>query len=787
MLFNYCTTDNLFNLNHIIIIGWLALIFAPFKRISKYLIVFPALFLSVVYILIIFRTLFFRDENSAPLHFFHLSDWKSLLTDEFMIIGTTYHFRIMDLCVARWMVYDFYTGYTFAYKAKMTSGGTYQVDKSWTFGRILFTVILLMTYMVGPFGFFLYNIAKYTFLKKYRTDVRISITSDDGFIENSHENQLQSQQLTPHAVRFGDKLPEPLCTIYYFVLGIIGLITLFTVVLPSYIVLIIYCRIVYKAPSSSSNQPITDLKSTSPKKIPEFVRNVTANMRLSLITTSVDKRKFIWYLKLVLLQFSTFIEYLSNSSQPVYLFKSLEDYFNKVYEVPYFVLGNGLAVNSYKLVKRYIQDIPTRKDCELLAWEVSLSLKTFCNFTTIFLSTDDPDMKLGRDIIIKWLHAFPHNLHNKDFQTQVQLSRIVPRQTDEKPKEDIVYQAVGEVMFFLATGGELTKTERSAFIDCVTNPSIFFPNWFNFLLNGHYFERKNLNSYYTLLQAFSRYQDGVALRAAFIAAENKKSKEEVLKFITVVFCVAGSPAPAKLAFTVIDRLWTDKETNVPLFKKNPHNFIKECARLDKVVPTVNVLATNEIANEIENSFKNKNKNITIPENTPIHCSIVNANRDETIFQNPDQFLPDRSDLNKLIVWNGVEEDIINPDKSKRPIRYCPGHDLAIDLIQYVAERFLPIISDTDEQRTITTEQTGQLSNFCETLTERSVLNPLPQDDCNLHLSKELPFSTSWLEPVGSNSFWTHILITLLIVSRNIFLCLHLVIALEIDYEFLLFC
>jgi cytochrome P450 len=279
----------------------------------------------------------------------------------------------------------------------------------------------------------------------------------------------------------------------------------------------------------------------------------------------------------------------------------------------------------------------------------------------------------------------------------------------------------------------------------------------------------------------------VALRAAFIAAENKKSKEEVLKFITVVFCVAGSPAPAKLAFTVIDRLWTDKETNVPLFKKNPHNFIKECARLDKVVPTVNVLATNEIANEIENSFKNKNKNITIPENTPIHCSIVNANRDETIFQNPDQFLPDRSDLNKLIVWNGVEEDIINPDKSKRPIRYCPGHDLAIDLIQYVAERFLPIISDTDEQRTITTEQTGQLSNFCETLTERSVLNPLPQDDCNLHLSKELPFSTSWLEPVGSNSFWTHILITLLIVSRNIFLCLHLVIALEIDYEFLLFC
>jgi cytochrome P450 len=51
---------------------------------------------------------------------------------------------------------------------------------------------------------------------------------------------------------------------------------------------------------------------------------------------------------------------------------------------------------------------------------------------------------------------------------------------------------------------------------------------------------------------------------------------------------------------------------------------KECARLDKVVPMVNVLATNEI----EESFQHKNPNIKIPKNTPIHCSIVNANRDK---------------------------------------------------------------------------------------------------------------------------------------------------------------
>ncbi|CAF5121880.1 unnamed protein product, partial [Rotaria sp. Silwood1] len=47
-------------------------------------------------------------------------------------------------------------------------------------------------------------------------------------------------------------------------------------------------------------------------------------------------------------------------------------------------------------------------------------------------------------------------------------------------------------------------------------------------------------SYYTLLQAFARHIDGPELRATFTAADNQKSKSEVLKLITIVFYVAGS-------------------------------------------------------------------------------------------------------------------------------------------------------------------------------------------------------------------------------------------------------
>ncbi len=84
---------------------------------------------------------------------------------------------------------------------------------------------------------------------------------------------------------------------------------------------------------------------------------------------------------------------------PIVLFKSLEDYFRVLYDAPYFAFGDGIGVNSYELVKRYLQDLPLRKGFESLGWSVSSSQATFCDFTTTFLSSDNSGMKLGRNII----------------------------------------------------------------------------------------------------------------------------------------------------------------------------------------------------------------------------------------------------------------------------------------------------------------------------------------------------------------------------------------------------
>lgn len=145
------TVDKLLNWNNIVIIGWLALIFAPFHRLSKYFVLLPALMLSTSNTFILFHTLFSRNSNSSLLNLPHSSECLTVLGDPFIVMRITNYFCVMDLWVGRWMAYDFYSGYSFGYSITEDSNGKYHVNRSWSFGRIVFTVILLTTYILPPF------------------------------------------------------------------------------------------------------------------------------------------------------------------------------------------------------------------------------------------------------------------------------------------------------------------------------------------------------------------------------------------------------------------------------------------------------------------------------------------------------------------------------------------------------------------------------------------------------------------------------------------------------------
>ena len=119
------TADQVFNWNNVVVIGWLALIFAPFHKLSKYLILLLSMFISISYSMILFERLSYQDSSNSPLNLLHLTGWESLLKDPLLITSTISHLRVVDLLIGQWMVYDFYSGYTFAYSITTNSNGIY--------------------------------------------------------------------------------------------------------------------------------------------------------------------------------------------------------------------------------------------------------------------------------------------------------------------------------------------------------------------------------------------------------------------------------------------------------------------------------------------------------------------------------------------------------------------------------------------------------------------------------------------------------------------------------------
>ncbi|CAF0797658.1 unnamed protein product [Adineta steineri] len=379
------------------------------------------------------------------------------------------------------------------------------------------------------------------------------------------------------------------------------------------------------------------------------------------------------------------------------------------------------------------------KDFQTIGWSVSSSLIKYCESNHIFLPNPSHPMPdhhlLSRKIIHQWLAAFPHTLKNlhdscseRNTATYRYLTRIVPRHPKSEANKEMIYLAVGETLFFLATGGSLTSDERDAYLDCVKNPFTFLPDWFNFLVAGHYKENMGYESYGKFQAAFARHAQGPALQAAFEAAGGKMSKCEVIRLITMAFCLGAAPAPAKLTADIVHRLWSDQsdeilagqdaykqEKMVDLFYENPRNFIKESARLYTVLPMVSVLSNARIANDVKT-----HTGADLPANTRIHCSLTDANRDPNEFTSPDEFNPRRSaiELGKIITWNGVESDIEGKNKESRPPRYCPGHDLSILVMKFVASRFAPVMISRNQE-----SQSSIQVNGTELMSLNSLVKP----------------------------------------------------------------
>ena len=147
-IYNYFTIEMLYYwVNLGVLPFWLILIFFPNSNISRYFVtsIFPILILSGAYIFILYKSYLnsydFNNNFSLYLSIDHLSD---LFTDKSYLMMFWIHFISINLFTGGWIVRD---------------------SQKLSINKILVIIPLVITYLIGPIGLFLYWLIRIFYAK----------------------------------------------------------------------------------------------------------------------------------------------------------------------------------------------------------------------------------------------------------------------------------------------------------------------------------------------------------------------------------------------------------------------------------------------------------------------------------------------------------------------------------------------------------------------------------------------------------------------------------------------
>lgn len=136
-------------------------------------------------------------------------------------------------------------------------------------------------------------------------------------------------------------------------------------------------------------------------------------------------------------------------------------------------------------------------------------------------------------------------------------------------------------------------------------------------------------------RAFLRYPEAKSLQRALALPEEKNwddwSPSEVVRFLVFKFSIAAGAAPAFVLGNIVERLFSDSDL-VRVYEEDRKKFILESMRLQRGVPLVNFMAHDFRLPDGDDYVTIFNRRIPVPNGTPLHCSIQNANRDGTSSQ-----------------------------------------------------------------------------------------------------------------------------------------------------------
>ena len=128
---------------------WLLLIFFPQSHLCKYFVtsIFPILILSGAYVFILYKAYIgaFDFDNNFSLYL-GINYLTELFKDEYYLLMFWTHFVSINLFVGGWILND---------------------SKKYYVNKVLLSLPLILTYLIGPVGIFLYWIIKIFYSKKF--------------------------------------------------------------------------------------------------------------------------------------------------------------------------------------------------------------------------------------------------------------------------------------------------------------------------------------------------------------------------------------------------------------------------------------------------------------------------------------------------------------------------------------------------------------------------------------------------------------------------------------------
>ena len=138
-IYNYFTVEMLYYwVNLGVLPFWIVLIFFPHSHLCKYFVtsIFPIFILSSVYIFVFYKSYLNSYDFIVNFNlYFGINDISNLFSDKNFLLMFWIHFISINLFTGGWIVKD---------------------SQKFSINKILLIIPLIITYLIGPLGLFIY-------------------------------------------------------------------------------------------------------------------------------------------------------------------------------------------------------------------------------------------------------------------------------------------------------------------------------------------------------------------------------------------------------------------------------------------------------------------------------------------------------------------------------------------------------------------------------------------------------------------------------------------------------